>query len=394
MVNRRDGVVCLSPEAGATTSSVRGARGASVRPRSDRERAAHGVVDARRRPARASCPVARSRVRAYAGELVAGADQRGVRVAAPASSSSTDTKPAGPSTTSSACATSSGGASTEPTAMRTACSRRPSDTSQARAAKASRSPRSSPAKQAFAAPRPAPPPRCPCRRAPAAYSRPSSSVHGQAVVPRDPVDDFDGFLLPFRGRAPVDGDSNARLALDVQVGKLVLDLAGGGRDGLEIGLGAGIDDRPPVDHAFEPVLADEDEPGDVDRPSEELDRPPADHGHGRDHADETPEGVAPAGRRAAPGSSTIAEIEPSKSTGRPTLRSRRTGAAAPAAPPACYCPTRTTQFTFSVSGSGGCERFDGRAGADVALELQASLSKSGLHCTAVPRRVRVGGGAS
>jgi hypothetical protein len=28
------------------------------------------------------------------------------------------------------------------------------------------------------------------------------------------------------------------------------------------------------------------------------------------------------------------------------------------------------------------------------LELQASLSKSGLHCTAVPRRVRVGGGAS
>ena len=59
-----------------------------------------------------------------------------------------------------------------------------------------------------------------------------------------------------------------------------------------------------------------------------------------------------------------------------------------------YCPTRTTQFTFSVSGSGGFrERFDRRAGTDVALELHGFLVEVllALHGRA-PARVRVGGG--
>ena len=196
----------------------------------------------------------------------------------------------------------------------------------------------------------------------------------------------------------MDGDGDARLALDVQVGKLVLDLVGSGRDGVEVGLSAGVDDRPPVDHALEPVLADQGEPGDVDRPGEELDRPPADDGNGRHHADESRQRVAR--RRQDTGSGGIVDDRGDRTVevdeDRCLVRSRRQREQRRRQAHAlCYCPTRTTQFTLSVSGSGGFANGSTVVPAPTSpWSCTASLSKSCLHCTAVPRRAFVFAGVA
>ncbi len=224
-------------------------------------------------------------------------------------------------------------------------------------------------------------------------------VHREAVAPGDPVDDRDGIGLALGGRAPVDRDGDTCLALYEQAGQLTFDLVGGGRDGVEIGLGAVIDDRPPVDHPLEPVLPDEGELREVDRPGEELDRPAADDGHGADHADEPRERVARARQKVSVGGivddggdrpvevdehSCLVWLRRQRQQRRRQLHALY------------YCPTRTTQFTFSVPGSAGFANGSMVVPAPTSpWSCAASLSRPCVHCTAVPLRASVlAGGAS
>ena len=70
LVNQRDGVLCLSPEAGAYAELARSrARGAPVRRRADRQRAPPRAVDARRRTPRARHASPRARRDAHAPHL-------------------------------------------------------------------------------------------------------------------------------------------------------------------------------------------------------------------------------------------------------------------------------------------------------------------------------------
>ena len=224
-------------------------------------------------------------------------------------------------------------------------------------------------------------------------------VHREVEATGDAVDDLDGIGLALWGSAPVDRDGDTRLALDEQVGQLAFDLVGGQRDGLEVGLGAGIDDRPPVDHPLEPVLPDQGELREVDRPGEELDRPAADHGHGADHADERRERVAGArqgvsvGGIVDDGGDRPVEVDEHSCLVwmRRQRQQRRRQLHA-----LYYCPTRTTQFTFSVPGRAGFANGSMVVPAPTSpWSCAASLSRPCVHCTAVPLRAFVlAGGAS
>ena len=153
MVNRRDGVVCLSPEAGAYDEL--GPAVLEAHPYDfdqTAEHAAHGVVDARRRPARASCPVRDlASVHTPASWLQA---QISAACALAASASSSQHRHQAGRTVNDELGLRDelGRRLRRPDGDADSVSRRPSDASRARAAKASRSPRSSPAKQAIAVP--------------------------------------------------------------------------------------------------------------------------------------------------------------------------------------------------------------------------------------------------
>ncbi len=133
VVNRRDGVLCLSPETGAYEElQVGGARGAPVRHRTERGRARRRAVDAARRtgePRRRSCAPSRRCGHPPTGSPISSA----TRV-------SSASRPAGPSTTRSTADFSSGGASADTTPIRTAFSKRPSARARPSSAKAGRSP--------------------------------------------------------------------------------------------------------------------------------------------------------------------------------------------------------------------------------------------------------------
>ena len=118
------------------------------------------------------------------------------------------------------------------------------------------------------------------------------------MAARDAVDDLDRGVLPVGLRPPVDRDGDAGLSLDEQVGELAHEVVGGSGDGADVGLGPSVDGGAAVLHPLEAVLADEGEPGEIDRPGEELDRTTADDGDGPESADERGERVAGGGEGA------------------------------------------------------------------------------------------------
>ena len=127
-MNRRDGVLCLSPEAGAYAELHEAAL--AVHPfdvEQTAQRAPPRAVDGRRRTARSGGATPRARRGAHAAHLARGARHPRALIAV-ARSPSTTARPAGPSTSTSASKI-PGGASADRTPMRIVCATAPDSAS-------------------------------------------------------------------------------------------------------------------------------------------------------------------------------------------------------------------------------------------------------------------------